>query len=191
MSNYDTALIVIHEGQTYIYGAPKGAAGVIWEVASGLFGGPVDPRFIEHSPIQAVVQQLAEPPADPRYGTLILNFDTRTIDDRNGYSWAAHVLSVSKFHTSLESALAGTPADPLLVSLDSIRTHAAAGRIALTDASGAILERLPAGATIEALNDRLVAHHKHMRSGEAPFAQAVAVDLPADWTVHNALSADR
>jgi len=86
----DIAITIISNGETAYYSSYKGIGNILWNCEFGLYSDKKPNAFkifdfAKKTSWEDGIEALDEPLTEPVYGTLTVNFDTKTIIDSNGY----------------------------------------------------------------------------------------------------------
>lgn len=184
-SNQDIALTIISDGKSAYFSSVKGIGNIIWDARLGIFNNQ-DPiarkalKFIKGGAWEECVDQLKSPLANPVYGTIEINFDTKKIQDDNGYSESTCML----FEWLLRSVHDVINRKEGLIPKESLLDHFRSGRIQLYAGNNAYGEPLKfsdlASAYTSLCTIKEVAWEEDRK--HIGFARLI---LPSNWTYQN------
>ena len=131
-SNRDIALTVIANGESAHFASVKGVGNIIWDTRLGIFSEEV-PRacealaFIAGTDWEHCVEVLDGPLQNAVYGSITINFDSRTVIDANGYGPSDRMF----FEWLVQSVHDAANGSDGLIPKSSLLAHFASGRIQL------------------------------------------------------------
>lgn len=122
---------------------------------------------------------LAEPLADPIYGSVTIDFDKRKVIDKNGYG-PLDRMAISWLIHSMRSAARGNQDE--MIPLKSLRDHLASRRLSVSNLAHSLFEVLSVYPDFEVGCSHLesVVESSHGRTINDVVAYAI-LTLPGDW----------